>query len=373
MAKRPKKGTGVASAWNKAKDKVAEDGGDWIEVPAGGPYPCQLVDAEIADFGGEQKVKTKWCVVSDDEFRGKLLTNFQSIATDESLVWIQRELIAMGVDVDSLTIEKDSDILDVYQSLIDDKVCVLVRVTENGEYLNMRVKKATEVEESLLVDPQDAKKGKVAEEEGGEDEGGEEITLEVGSIITFKRKGKEAQAEVLEFNEDEDPIVKIGKRKVTIPSDDITDATSPESEEPEEPEEEGAEVESDGPQIEVGTKISADFDGEVYEGEVTSNPPGTSEVQCTFSDGEIMMMDPTDLTVLADEEEEPAEEAEEAEEADEGEFSKGDLVLVKLKGSQRKASVEKFDGTHVTVKLDKPVDSKSRFKFKADKVSFQVE
>jgi hypothetical protein len=366
------KGGSMAVAWKGSKEKAKQGGGDWVELDPGN-YPMQLVEATIDDYGGERKMMTRWCCVSDEkETRGKRAANFQSVSNEESLVWIQRELIALGQDVDELKVESEDDLLEVYKQLIEDRVCARVSIKENEGYLNMRVRKAIEVEESLLVDPKEALKGLVKEEADsgeGEDGGEEELEIDVGDTIEFTHKGKEQTGEVLEFNDDEWPVVKIGAKKVAVDPENITGKAEEEEEEEKKPAKSATKTTTtkadDRP--EVGTEVSADFDGTSYAGKVTSKPPNTSKVQVTFEDGEILMMDVSDLEIT-----EAAEAVDDEPEAVEDEFNAGDAVVVTLKGKQRDAEVEAYDGEHVTVKLAKAIDGKSRFKFKADKVQLKV-
>lgn len=62
----------------------------------------------------------------------------------------------------------------------------------------------------------------------------------------------------------------------------------------------------------VGRRVKAPVDGEDYEGEISSCPPGGDQVQVTFDDGDVLMVDCGDIEFLDEPEEETEGEPEPA-------------------------------------------------------------
>lgn len=206
MAKRKSSGgRGFANKWKKSKQEAGEGLGDFINVDPGN-YRMQLVKAEVGEYGGTLKLMTKYAVIDEDDL-GALCTDFEGpLDDDDRLVWVQRLMIALGVDLDEVEIENPEDIAECLMELVEEGLAVKVRVTEKDGYLNMRVLKAIEVDEDELLDPKQALKGgsssKSDEEDEDEDED-EEEEQKPKQKSKSKQKQKKEQDEEEEEDDDE--------------------------------------------------------------------------------------------------------------------------------------------------------------------------
>ena len=179
-----KKKTGsMAGLWKKSKEKAKENNFTDAIVSEVGNYRMQIVGAEIGDYGDERKIMLKWVVIDDDDCEGQINTCWEGIETEERLIWLQRMLIGLGVDIDDIDPEEEEDLLEVFNELIEEQVCAKVQIKEKDGYINMRVGKAIEIDDDLLLDPDEAlgkKKSKKSSSKRGskKDEQKEEESLE---------------------------------------------------------------------------------------------------------------------------------------------------------------------------------------------------
>lgn len=227
-----KGGRGFAGKWNKAKENADDGFGDPVPLDAGN-YRMQLVGASIIDTDSKGRTLVfKWCVIDEDD-NGVICTEFEGIEDDERIVWVQRKLISLGVDLDEIEVDSEDDLIGVFEELIKECVCARVRVIEKDGYTNMRVLKAVDVDDDELVDAEEALKGGGGSSSDGESE--------------EKSKAKRGR----------------GKKK-----EEPTGVTKDE--------------------LEVGDKIkfTDPESGDVYDAEITSLPPKGKNVQILASDAE---------------------------------------------------------------------------------------
>lgn len=375
-----------ASAWNRARETTANDQpfGEAIPVEPG-RYSMQLVGAEVGDFGGDLKLMRKWCVLDNDDFGGLICAEWEGPLDDpDRLVWVQRNLAALGVDLDEVEYEEPKDLEEIYGELIEDCVCASVKVVEKDGYINMRVGKAIEVDEDELVDPKAALSGKAEEAEEKtpkrgagkkqskrstteeEEEIEEDDDLDVGDWVEFKKGRKKLSGKITEVTDDDEAVIDVDGDEHTVSFDACTRIEAPEEDEPEG---EGEPLEWDD--LTVGDRVLLDFgeDGEV-EAKVTSKPPktkkkGTVFVHCDDAEdeGEQEEVEVSQvIKILGNEASEGEEDGIEFEEGDEITFKKGrkliegtiksiddDKAKVKIEG-QRKLEVVDIDKlSHVSV------------------------
>lgn len=327
MAKRTTAGkrAGIAGAWSKARETTKADTGDFVPVEVGS-YVMQLVGVEVGDYGDRRKMRLRWCVVGDSEFAGSVCNEFEGVDDEDRLIWIQRKLVSLGVDLDELEINSEEDLLAAFQELVDNYVCAKVRVTEKDGYINMKVLKACEVDESDLVDPADAIAGKLAEAPDTEEE------------------AEEAEEEAEEAEE--------------------------EAEDGEEEAEDGEE-EREYEYCE-GDRVIVDFEGRELEATVISG--GDEQVEVEYDeDGCTEVVDAADriLRMIDDEDGEEAESEEEAEEAEEAnELAAGDRVVVTIKGKEKAGEVASVNAEKGTCRVK--LDGGATVTVNQDEIDFEV-
>lgn len=266
---------GLKGLWAKARETTKDErGGDFIPVDVGS-YVMQIVDASLGEWGGARKIWLKWCVISgaDESDIGAICNEWLQIDTEEKMKWVQRELIALGVDVDEVEIETDEDLLGVFKGLIDERAAARVRVTEKDGYSNMRVQKAVEVDEDDLVDPVE-----VLNTRAGSTDDDEEDELKVGDRVEIEVKGKKVTGEVAGFTNDDDVEVSVeGKKKpIVVALDDVTRLDEEDEEDEDEEDEdddsdeddEDDEDEDDEVEIEVGDEVIVSVGGKDKRGVV---------------------------------------------------------------------------------------------------------
>jgi hypothetical protein len=294
--------------WNTARETTAGETpmGDAVPVDPGA-YVMQLVSAEIDDYADKRQVMLKWAVISDDENSGAICTEWEGLFDAERLVWLQRKLAALGVDLNEVSIETEKDLETLLDELINDGTCAKVRVKEKDNYINMQTRAATDVEESDLFDPEEILKGE-GSAAGAEasadnanqgdaakkpDDSGQEYDFKEGETVTFQHDGKELTGVIQDFTDDDEAKLKIDGRKRTLMKrcDDLTPA-KPMSQQADEAQAANEESKGEGGDpfkkgdLKVGDRVVVDFgsDGTV-EGEITSVPPGRKQqVQFTGDD-----------------------------------------------------------------------------------------
>lgn len=267
-----------SKVWGKAREESSKGGsfgGDPVPLEVG-LYNMQLVGAEIGDFGDERKVMTKWCVVGheDEAVNGTICTKWDGL-DEERIVWVQRELMSLGVDLDDKPVETEEDLQGIYDELIENQVVASVKVKESDDrkWTNMRVRKSVEVETDELVDPKEAlksqggssskKKSKDDEDdedekssakssrkkEKEEEEDDENVSIAEGDTIKFKhpKTKKVVQGEIVELDEKAGTAtVKVEgeKKAVEIEGDAIIEKVEAEDDDKKEEDGEPAELEA---------------------------------------------------------------------------------------------------------------------------------
>jgi hypothetical protein len=348
----------ISGMWGKARETTKSEGnGDFVPVSAG-TYVMQLVGKNVETFGSGQnakrKLQLKWAVLDDGDDRGKICNEFRAIDDADNLMWLQRELTALGVDLDEAEIEDEDDLCGLIDQLIEARTCAHVKVVESDGYTNMRVRKLAEVDEDTTMDPSEAlgggasgsgKKAKKEEAEEEAEEGDDEETVDIGDRVTWTGKSGERAGEIVAWEGDDKAKVRAddNSKLVVVPLDMIAKET--EEEEVEEAEEE-VEVEEEAAEeleLAVGCRVQFKSGKKTVEGEVTSMPPNGANVQVTTDDGTIQMVPKSKVEVIeaAGEEEEPRE------------LAKGDKVLVTIKGKPMTGVVQSVTGDNAKIKLDK--------------------
>jgi hypothetical protein len=220
----------ISKLWNKGRETTANEKGAFGEaVPVDvGRYQMQLVGFNIGDYGGERKVMEKWVVLDEGDHRGAICTRWEGIADEERIIWLQRTLAGLGVDLEEKTIESEDDLAAVYQELVDDKTVAKVKVTEKDGWTNMRVGAKVDVDSGDLFDPgevmKDAAKGarggSGGGSSGGKGDSGGAVEFDKGDRVSFKIGSKTYEGEITGFDKDDNAEIEYEKdgktRDVTL-------------------------------------------------------------------------------------------------------------------------------------------------------------
>lgn len=289
-----------ATNWNKAASERGDGLGDAVPVEPGN-YVMQLCRASIDDYDSGRKIMLKFVVLEPEESAGAICTFWEGVETDERLIWLQRLMIAIGIDLESVTIESEDDLLAAFQEMIKNGCACKVRVIEKDGYTNMRVLKAIESDE--LLDPDEAMNG----------------ASKNGAGKKAKPKAEEQEDE----SEDE---------PVAITKDDIN----------------------------VGDWIDCKIDGDVAQAEITSKPPKGTRVQIRVEGEEsVKMIDVSDIVAISSADDKNASKAgsnddETADDdgAEELKIEVGDIVTCQLGKKKIEVEVIKINGDEVKVKTE---------------------
>ncbi len=211
-----------------------DDFGDAIPVD-NGKYTGQLVGGEVKDVGDAKKAVVKWAIIEDftmdDAALGKIVTEFWNIEHVVGFKIALQTLKKLGCEVDDID---DEDALQAaLNDAIERKVAGSLHIVprkDDESQSNVRFKRMVEVDDALLVDPEEALKpmddggAEIVEEEATTEEVVEEQELSVGSTVSFKVKGKEVEGEVTSMppNSDKVQVTTTDNKKMMVPISIIT-------------------------------------------------------------------------------------------------------------------------------------------------------
>ena len=362
----------IAQLWGKAREKAGK-GGDFVPVEIG-KYIMQIVKAEANDYGGKRKIREQWCVIQSDnnDDVGKICNQFNQIDDEERLMWTQRQLMNLGVDLEAAQVKTEEDLMAIYEDLIKEMCAAHVNVTEKDGYVNMRVRKRVdEIDEDILVEPEEAIKAyeeaqktqsrsggsssstKAKEEPKSDEGGGEEDQAEVdiGDVVSFKKNGKAYKGKIVGYTDDEELKVQVdGQAKpMLVKGNDeslaLVEKGAGEDAGEDKGDDGGDAKPVDFSKVKEGQAVEVDIDGDWYPGKISGKPDMKKKtVKVTFDeDGETESRAFDKIRLSG----EPS-----GGEEDEREVQKGDDVLVTIRGQDKKAKVVKVDGDKADVKLE---------------------
>ena len=266
----------IGDLWGKAKEQAGS--GQFIEEPMSGEF--RLTNAEIATIGENDWLHGafEFTCLSDGPHQGGVHINRCGLESEESLMFLARLLVKLGVDVEDTDIESAEDLEALLKELVEDGPCVRAKLVDNpkNDFLNMRVQAA--------IDPDDDHEGdsEAEEEVGGGDEEPEEPEeseeddepAEEGDTISWVYRKKKRTGVVYK-------VLKNGNVRVEDEEDNkkkLIDADeyevierAEEPEEPEEPEEtEGSgDDDDDTVEVEKGMKVAVEVGGKEVTGKIT--------------------------------------------------------------------------------------------------------
>lgn len=237
----------ISALWGKHKEDAKKTGFSDAVPLEPGKYTQQLVGVEAGKFGDERKIMARLCVVGmDDDVNGTICTLWFALEGD-NIVWTQKALGAMGVDLDSVVVNDESDVLQLFQDLVDAQTVCATQVKTKGEHTNCYINGVADIDSSDLVDPaevmaafeknpaagagktvtsakkpaQKAAKAEEAEEveEQQDGEAGEgEVEVTVGSRVqwTDPKTKKVVAGEIIAFDADDKAVIRPDGSKTTV-------------------------------------------------------------------------------------------------------------------------------------------------------------
>ncbi len=288
-----------------------------------GTYAFKLFEAEIREGAGKMGVHVFLNFECQNEnYKGDAIAIRRSVEDEDRLVWLQRDLRRLGVEVDEVGADELETVL---EELVADQPFVVGRVVTSGEWQNLQLQRLVDEDElEELVETLDEELGVTAPDEKDEDEDEDE---------TEDEDEDEDEDETEDEDEDED-----------APDDGETG-------------------------YEVGDDVEGEFDGDWFPGKVKSVAPGKGKksILVVFEDGEKGNYGPDSEDLRQSEAGEDEDEDEEEievdvdedddsdsdDDEDEREITKGDrLWWEDKKGNENFGKVTAVKGDIVTVKPD---------------------
>ncbi len=233
---------GLKGMWKKARER-ANEGGSWENLPDG-KYIAQLSTAELGNSEkGRFQCKMEY-VVKEGEQAGQSIYKYMGLDKEESLDWMAKELVRLGVDATQLEAEELPAAL---EGLVKSKPTVRLKLRTKGEYQNCYIEKLVDSDETDGGDSEAAGEAGEAADENQDAveaaEAGEPVEGE--TEVTFTIKGKEGQSVILKIDEAKGYMVELDGKKYWVKAEACTvvEAASDEAEEVVEEAEEVEEVE----------------------------------------------------------------------------------------------------------------------------------
>lgn len=166
----------MRTRWDNSKQESAKDDRGTNANVGNGEYATRLTAADIRDVEGVPGVIGFKFVIAEGDLTGEELNYPRFFDTDDKLIWTQRDLRRLGVDVDNMDI---TDLPAHCAALTQEQPGVRISVKWNGEYQNVRILKLIEIGGEEIV-------GDAAEQPVGEEVAGEVVEGELapeGEIV----------------------------------------------------------------------------------------------------------------------------------------------------------------------------------------------
>lgn len=346
----------LSKLFKKGKEEYRKNPSGFVNLPAG-KYKAVLAGAEVRESGDNNWLHIQWTwLVLEGEHRGQQQTDATGLETEENFKWLCVRLGRLGVDTEDLDITSIDDVKEIISELVEAGIVIRIRVADSGQYTNVYVDASLEVgfdvaafKEELGEDASEPSKEAEADyddlslkklkalckerdlevkigmnskklitlletdDEASGDNGDGEDEL-IGKQGGFKKGKKWYSGEVISVDRDKETIqIQTETDKLVVGDLDAFEEAEPNSE------------------LEVGTRVSAEIEGDTYEGEVESIEEDIVTVK--FDDGDVEEFGATDLTVL--EASEPEAEVD---------LEEGGAVEVNYKGKTYEGIVKSFVG-----------------------------
>jgi flagellar biosynthesis GTPase FlhF len=243
--------------WNAAKKKKPE----YENVVPDGVYVGNLTRAEVGESQNGRLQASFRVVISSGEYKGEHVNWWSGLATEDNVMYFQRDLARLGLEMP----EDMNDLPDALSELEKEKKSIRIRVVTNGEYQNVRILKAVDVETEEPVD-----------DESEEDE-----------------EDQEDQEEEQEEQEEEDEEEEDEKEEEKDEEEEDEDDEEDEEEEDEEEEEEEKE---EAPEVEVGARVQFERKGKTLVGTVKKIDYEKELVKVKTDAGDVFKLSPDDIS-----------------------------------------------------------------------------
>lgn len=244
--------------WGAAKQRKP----DFDNVVPDGVYVAQLVRAELGESQSKGRLQVAWkAVIKSGEYKGENINWWSGIETEDNIMYFQRDLVRLGKEVP----EDPEEVEEVLGELEKEKPTVRLKFVTKGEYQNVRILKALDVDEEIDGD-------EAVEEEETDDET-PEATEEEATEEDEEDEDEEEQSEAEETEDEEE-------------EEDEEESEEDEEVEEEEDEDEDEEVE-EAPEVEVGARVMFSYKGKDIVGEVKKIDYKKEEVSIVSEKGKL--------------------------------------------------------------------------------------
>lgn len=241
-----KKLKGMKDIWNKGKEESAKPGPGGGTTLTVGRHICQLTECVLKEGDNGPYVLFEFtCTDEADPEIGEKAVRFAGMDTEDRVIYLQRDLRRLGMDVDEFDIEQLEDRL---AALLEQAPTVSLQVKENESngksyinvYVNKLINDAAEqpVEEAVAEEPEEPTEEPAAEEEPAEEpaEGEPEPepqadVIEIGDDVRYMdAKGKPQTGMIKGVTDDATGVIvrdDITKKNVTVPIEKIEKLATP--------------------------------------------------------------------------------------------------------------------------------------------------
>lgn len=230
----------IGSLWKKGLKREDTFGGS--NIPDGS-YILKAA-CEIAESGsGNMQIVWKHTVM-EGEHRGETVRDYDRIATEDNIFFLQRKITKLGYEIP----DSPEELEGVIDGINDEGIIFRGTVKTRDDFTHVRINKVLDYGEEEPEEGKDTPEGEGEEKEGESEEKGseeEEVDLSVGMVVSWTHLGKDREGEIVAFTHDDSRarISSNGKRFL-VPIEKLEPMDQEPVEEPEEKEEPEEETEA---------------------------------------------------------------------------------------------------------------------------------
>jgi hypothetical protein len=223
----------LGKRWKEAKENPV---GAFVDIPPG-IYNFQLIGADIRESENKSWLHAafRFACITEGQYLGCTFVHRCGLEGENSINYLQRDLQRLGVSVEDIELNAPEALEELLEEIAGEEPCIRGKIVEKGEFTNLYIQKL------LDLDPDDIPPYTVG-----------------GEVASFPPSEKTDDGS---GGDDDDPPV------------------------------------SASSEIEVGDRVSADFDGDDYEGVVEKVSRGKATVK--FDDGDTDTFAVGDLQMVA--------------------------------------------------------------------------
>lgn len=137
----------MKAAWDKNREE-SKDTSNFNQLPDG-KYKTKLTDACLREVGDAVKAMFEFTVVEGDS-TGEKATRWDGIDTEERVLYLQKDLRRLGLDVDTFEIDQLEDAL---EELLQSAPVVRITVKNKDGYCNCYIDKVLADDDAVIADP----------------------------------------------------------------------------------------------------------------------------------------------------------------------------------------------------------------------------